>query len=66
MDYAECIQAQARNLSWAKQVKNRKVQDLSLPYTSLKDIILETMNMKSAVKHVHIPYVYWKLIMHLS
>jgi len=57
MDYAECIQVQARNLSWAKQVKNGKVQHFFLSYTSLKNITLETMNMKPAVKHVHIPYI---------
>jgi len=57
MDYAECIQAQARDLSQAKQVKNRKVQHFSLSYTPLKDITLETMNMKPAVKHVYIPYI---------
>jgi len=57
MNYAECIQVQAKNLSWAKQVKNGKVQHFSLSYTPLKNITLKTMNMKPTVKHVHIPYI---------
>jgi len=41
MDYADCIQAQANNLTWAEQVENGEVQSPSLSYTSLKDVILD-------------------------
>lgn len=52
MDYIENIQAQARNLLWAEQVENGKIQDPFLSYTSLKDVTLETVNKACSQTHV--------------
>ena len=41
MDYADCIQAQANNLTWAEQVENGEVQSPSLSYAPLTDVILD-------------------------
>ena len=56
MDYTEHIQAQARNLSWAKKVESRKIQDPSLSYAPLKNVTLETVNMKPVVKPIYVSH----------
>ena len=49
MDYAECIQAQANKMTWAKQVKSGKVQSSSLSYILLKRVISNTISIEPAV-----------------
>jgi len=56
MDYVECVQAQAVNLTWAKQVKNGETQSPSLSYTTVKNAILVTASMEPIVEPMHIPH----------
>jgi len=56
MDYANQVQVQANNLTWAKQVENREIQSLSLFYVPLKKVITDTMYMELIVKPIYILY----------
>ena len=57
MDYANQVQVQADNLTWAKQVENREIQSLFLFYAPLKKVITDTMYMELIVKPIHILYI---------
>jgi len=41
IDYADCIQAQAKNLTCAEQVENGEIQSLSLSYAPIKNVMLD-------------------------
>ena len=52
MDYAECIQAQSGNLTWAEQVEKGELQDPpSLSYVPLETVPLEPVDDLVYVPH---------------
>jgi len=57
MNYAEYVQVQANNMTWVKQVKNKEVHSPSLFNVSLKEIISDTVSMRSTVKSIYIPHI---------
>ena len=56
MDYAERVQAQASNMTWAEQVEHGEVHSLSLSYAPLKEVTPDTANMGPAVESMHVPH----------
>ena len=56
INYIDCIQAQANNITWAEQVKNWEVQSPSLFYMSLKEVMSDTVSMRPAIKSMHVPH----------
>ena len=56
IDYVKHIQAQADNLTWAEQVKNRKIQSPFLFHVTMKNVIIVTTSMKLIVKPIHVSH----------
>jgi len=56
IDYVEQVQAMSKNLTWAEQVENGKIESPSLSYVTVKEAITDTTSMKPVVKLMYVPY----------